>query len=459
MSKIIDKLESIERKADALDDKVKTVAAQRKTGYLGNAPFARKGENIMGSRGFQFGKLMGATGQNPNIYPEEAKIELEFCDRFTKKMIAAGYRTESARGYLVPIAPEFFPADLVSDSEYYEMKSLLDAGVYGAQDDWRNRMGSKTAASPALSFVDQSVGGSFVPPPVFGPPIELLRNHEVLMNAGATVVPLGPTGKIVFPRLTQATQGGWSPENTAMTPTQPNTGQLILSAKKVMSVVVLPGELLRFGSPATEAIVRNDMFKTIALLADKGFLDGPGSNQQPLGLATMGASANNAYGLAIVTPTTANQLAPQDVYAFLSGIEENNGEATAWIMRPKMKYAFSQARFTPYGGGTSAGTFTFDLTRSMEDAGHQSLAGLKIVSSVQVSNTRGSGAQTYVIALNAPDYYIGMFGAIEFTQTDQGYNLISSDQVAVRALLSCDGAPRHPGQVAFCDSLNFTVGP
>ena len=113
--------------------------------------------------------------------------------------------------------------------------------------------------------------------------------------------------------------------------------------------MVLPGELLRFGSPATEALVRQDMFKTVSLIADKGLLEGPGSNNQPLGLATMGSASGNPYGMAIVSPTNANQLAGQDVYSFLSGIEEANAIPKNWIMRPKMAYAFYPAvgRRTP----------------------------------------------------------------------------------------------------------------
>jgi hypothetical protein len=52
---------------------------------------------------------------------------------------------------------------------------------------------------------------------------------------------------------------------------------------------------------------------------------------------------------------------------------------------------------------------------------------------------------------------IALFGAIEFTQTDAGLNLIGSDQTAVRALLHFDGGPRHPGLVSFADALNLSV--
>src|SRR5262249_28021036 len=152
------------------------------------------------------------------------------------------------------------------------------------------RKAAATAVSPAQSWIDSSAGGAFVPPPTFGPPIELLRNKEALMNAGATTMPLGPSGRLQMARMTGATQGGWSGENTGNAPVNAATGLFTLSAKKVIALVAMPNELLRFGSPAAESLIRSDLMKTVALIMDKGLLDGQGSDNVPLGLATMGAA-------------------------------------------------------------------------------------------------------------------------------------------------------------------------
>lgn len=445
------KLDGIEKKFNAIETK----ASERRTGVIGAAPFARRGENIMSSRGFQFGKLIGAAGHGATIEAENAKIELDFAERFTKKCIASGYRPERAGAKLVPLDINLIPESMLSNDEYQEAKGLLANNVDA--DEMNSFFGRKSAVSPSMSWQYQDIGGSFVPPASFGPPIDLLRAHEVLLNAGATVVPLGPTGRMVMPRLVAPTQGGWAPENTAVTPVNPTTGQAELSAKKVIATVVQPGELLRFGSPATEQIIRNDLFKTVALIADKGYLEGPGSNTQPLGLATMGAAAGNPYQLAIITPTNPNQLAPQDLYKFFSGVEEQNGEITALLMRPALKWAWYESRWTPYSGGTSQGGFTFSFVRDAQDQMVPMLGGAKVVASTNISKTRGSGSQTYMLGINAPDIYVGLFGAIEFVTDSSGYTLLSSDQVAIRAILTTDMVARHPGQVAFCDSLNFVI--
>ncbi len=469
LSDLAARVAELNKKSDATDDLLRTGMARRNTGAQwvnpGSGPNVRAGENVMGSRGLSFAKALGAMGTNAMLPRSQAQHEFNIAERLAKAN--PGFIGDRPTSILMPIWEDGFSEGGVDESFRHEIKSMLRAGVEGYDPDeanWlaRKHMGQKSAVTPSIGWVDQTALGSFVGPATFGAPIDLLRNREVLMNAGATVVPLGPSGKLTMPRLTAATQGGWSAESVQQTPVNPRSGNLTLSAKKAIGVVVFSGELLRFGGPAVEGIVRNDLMKTVALIADKGFLEGPGSDQQPLGLATMLAAAGNPYGLAIVTPSAANQLAPQDFQSFLSGVEENNADATkgVFVMRPSMYYAAVKARWTPYSGGTSQGGFVMDMMRSIGDsfANNKVIAGARTVTSPQISNTRGTGAQTYVLFLGEPDdIYIGMFGAIEFTQTDQGWTLFSSDQVAVRALMHCDVGARHPGIIAGCDNLNVVV--
>lgn len=462
-NKILSAIEKLDKKADALQTKTNDIVGksqERKTGVMSTNFNIRKGENIMSSRGFRFSKLVGHFGKNGNILADDCKVELDLCNRWTKKMYDSGYRPSSGSSVMVPLDPDLFPEDLLSSSEHHEIKSLMSMPAIDHDEiQWyQNRFGktAPVAASPAQSWLDQSVGGAFVPPPTFSNPIELLRNKSALMD-DCQIVPLGPSGRMICPRLTAATQVQWSPENNPVTPTTAQTGQLELSAKKTIGVVVLPGELLRFGSPATEAMIRNDLFKSVSLLADKGFLEGPGSGQQPLGLATMCFAVGNPYGCALVTPNATNNFAAQDAYQFLAAIEENNGEPDLFVMRPKMAYGWYQARWTPYSSAPNQGGFLFELIRSNDGTMKPYLAGCKINKTVQVSNFRGAANQTYVLCISAKDILIGLFGSIEFTQSDGGYNLLASDQCAIRAILSSDIAPKHPSIIAGADAVSYVV--
>jgi HK97 family phage major capsid protein len=466
MGQILEKVGAMSNRIQAMDDQIKTASARRDTGAVPvspgtapwqnpGAPVARRGENIMGSRGFSFGKtMMMVAGKIPR---GEAKIEDEFIGRFQQKMYASGWTPDRQNSMLVPIWPDAFTEEQIDNPMYYEMKSLMAHGVNQNDPQETAFWMKKAAVSPAQSWIDQTLGGSWVPPPTFGPPIDLLRNREALMSLGATTIPLGPSGRIQFPRLTQATTGGWSGENQQQTPTQAKTGLLTLSAKKVISVVALPNELLRFAAPATEAMIRNDIFKTVALIMDKGFLDGEGSDNIPLGLATMGAATNNPYGMYIVTPALANTLSPQDPAKFIGGIMANNGRLTGWLLRPELFYSLAAVRWTPFNAAGQVGGFVFDIVHNIDTPIPERILGKPAVLTPQVSITRGSGTQSYVLGADFEDYLIGMFGAIEFTQTDAGWTLLSSDQTAVRAVLSCDGGPRHPGVFAFLDAVSYTA--
>lgn len=430
------------------------------------APTARKGEDIMSSRGFKLQKLIGVTGGL--IAPEEAKMELMCSAKMMKSITASGYEWKGTQS-VAPLSMDFL-SDTVTDQDFrYEMKSMMAAGTSGADPDeirWlQARMGQALAksrkssgVSPAQSWIDETLGGGLVPLAEQGELIQLLRNREALINAGARVVPLPPQGSLRLPRQTSPTTGYWLGENTNITLSTFGTGSLLLRGKKCCALVVLPGELIRFASPAAEAIVRDDMTKTLSLTLDKGLLDGAGSDNVPLGLATMGAAAGNPYSMSIVSPANANQLSPQDVYKFISGVEANNAEFEGWIMRPELFWALLETRGTTYSGSGQVGQFVFNQFRAMQDEFEKKLSGYKVTTTVQVSQTRGSGTQTYVLGGMWSDYIIAMFGVIEFMQSDQGIQLLQADQVAVRAMVTADGNIRHPGGVAFADALNLTPG-
>lgn len=113
-----------------------------------------------------------------------------------------------------------------------------------------------------------------------------------------------------------------------------------------------------------------------------------------------------------------------------------------------------------YNGTTTVqqGQFVFNQFRALEDGVQKRLNGYKVTTTPQVSNTRGNGSQTFVLGGMWSKFVIAMFGAIEFMQSDQGLTLMHNDQVAIRAILTADGAAQMPGAFAFCDALNFTLG-
>lgn len=426
----------------------------------------RKGDSIMSSNGFRISRLMQMFASNTD--PDIAKNEVEISGRLMKSLRAKNTHQLDCR-YTMPISTALLGDEMITDDERMEWKSMVHAGANGAYCDemsaiekrYQRQLAQSRKASgitPAQSWIDSTYGGDLAGPAEQGELIQLLRNKEALVNAGARIIPLPPSGSLKLPRQTSPTQGYWLGENTNITISQFQTGAVLLRGRKCCALVVMPGELLRFASPAAEAIVREDMTKTLSLTLDLGLLQGAGSDNVPLGLATMGAASNNPYNMAIVSPANANVASPQDIYKFAAQVEANNAEMEGWIMRPELFWGFVETRGTTYSGSGQVGQFVFNQFRAAADGFDKRLNGYPVVTTPQVSNTRGTGSQTYILGGMWSDYIIAMFGAIEFMQSDQGIQLMQADQVAVVGKLTADGAPRHPGAFAFMDAINITPG-
>lgn len=452
------------KRGEALSAKIDQALAVRKTDAVAapavptGAPYARKGVSALSSDGFSYLRLFGAICGHSE--PEAAKHELNLCSRMKKALGNSAWSAERSTNYVAPFATSYL-ADSVVDKELIrEAYQMVKAGGGGAVDYnelayYAKKSGNAAYEQKAMSWIDQSLGGSMVGPPEFGELIDLARNESALLNAGAETIPLPPTGRINYPRQTTASTGGWLGENSNATPSTIGTGSMLLTAKKAMGVILFPNELLRFATVAAEQMTRKDLAISLNLTMDLALLEGGGGNNAPLGLI-------NTPGIAAVTPTTVatdgNTMSPQDLYAFISAIEANNGKMTGFIMRPEYFWKFVQARAGVYNGSAvvANGQFTFNQFREMGQGFGKQIGGFPVTTTVQVSQTRvkGSGTNlTYALAGNWPDFLIAMFGGIEFREYKEGYTLGLADQTMIAAILSCDGGARHPGHFALADSL------
>jgi HK97 family phage major capsid protein len=435
-------------------------------------PWARKGENIMSSRGFQFQRLLAVAGKTPGYNNDNSKIELDLCGRMYKNYCVDQKVTftpfaNTDTPFLAPLGSELLGGgDEISDQFRHEIKSLTVAGVAGADPSemsWiaqKAYQGSTKAITTPQSWLNEGLGGALVAPPEFGELIQLLRNKDALINAGCRVVPMPPSGRIKFPRQIAPTLGYWIGENTNIPSSNFNTSTLLLSSKKVAALVGMPNELIRFASPASEALLRADMTKTLSLTFDYACLQGPGTDNTPLGVI-------NTPNIYTVTPTTVgtngNTLSPQDLYSFISGIEANNAEFQGWIMRPEMFYLLVGARTSVYNGASTSqyGPFAFDQFRQLGQGWQKIVAGFPAVTTAQVSitQTKGNASNlTYVVGGQWDDSIMALFGAIEFAQATQGDSAFQQDQTLVRAILTGDFGLRHPAAFAAAQTLTLSVG-
>jgi HK97 family phage major capsid protein len=426
-------------------------------------PNARRGEDAMSSRGLSFMKMIGlCAGQ---INPDECKVEIDVHRRlnqaYVKELGGDGYQYRSGRrpgdgAFLMPIATSFMQEPVINRAFRVEMKQLVRAGVDGADPDevaWINRKRMKT-----LSWIDETSGGALVAPPEFGEIIELLRAKEACVQAGARVVPLPPQGRMKFPRQTAASLHYWIGENQQITDSNIGTGEINLQAKKLAVLIKAPNELIRFASPSAEALMRDDMTKTLALGLDQACLEGTGGDNKPRGLLNY----PDVYRLTSSDPhTDGDRLVGEDVYRFITAVEEANAEFEGFVMRPKTWFKYHQLRVDAVTQGDKAGMFLFSLIRDQGDGMPKpSLAGYPVTKSTLVSQARSKGAKsnlTYIAAGQWSEMLIGMFGAVEFAATNVGDTPFQFDQTWVRGILSADVALRHEASFVVMDQLDLTL--
>lgn len=426
-------------------------------------PTARKGEDALTSRGFSFAKMIGVLAGA--IEPSEAKVEInEVHQKLHNAVVAdrgdAGYAYKGGgmtgiNRFLAPLSTSFLPGAWVDREFRNELKSMVAAGMDGADQDemsWirKKQLKAMGYGQKDLSWLNETLGGALVAPPEQGELIELLRNKEALVNAGARTVPLPPQGRLKFPRQTGASLTYWVGENAPITQSEIGTGEVTLQAKKLAVLIKAPNELIRFASPAAEALIRDDMTKSLALGLDLACLEGAGGDNRPLGII-------NRPNINVVAPSVANTLKANDIYRLIAAVEESNAEFEGFVMRPKTLYRYYQLRFDTVAAGDAAGGFIFNLIREAGDGVKPMLGGYPITKSTQVSQSRGtSGSNTYVLGGMFSDLLIGMFGAIEFAATTMGDTAFTNDQTWVRGILSADSAPRHESAFVLLDDVAVT---
>lgn len=433
-------------------------------------PNIRVGENPLTSRGFSFMKMMGMlTGA---VSPEEAKIEHDIHSRlhncYVKEMGPGGRYNYGGGGspgqhrFLAPLSTSFMQEGTIPTEFRREMKQLITAGTDGADLDhmtWIRQKQYKALGydQKTLSWLNETLGGSLVPPAEQGELIELLRNKEAMINAGARVVPLPAQGRLKYPRQTGASLTYWVGENAPITASDIQTGEITLQAKKLAVLIKAPNELIRFASPAAEALMRDDMTKSLALGLDLACLEGTGTDNMPRGLTLM----QNVNRITSSAPgTNGDAVVGQDIYRMVAAVEESLGEFETFIMRPKTLYKYYQLRFDAVAQGDARGGFLFSLIREAGQGVQAALAGFPVVKSTQISQSRSKNAGTnltYILGGQFSDALIGMFGAIEFAATTLGDTPFVNDQTWVRGILSADFQVRHEVAFVLMDNLDTTL--
>jgi HK97 family phage major capsid protein len=389
------------------------------------------------------------------VGPDQAKEEIHTHNQLRDLYAAYGFTPHHGQqSFLVPLAsahlPVFEPHGRRLQSELRQKMTAQAKRFDPDEADWIGRRAGFRRKE--LGTTSDTAGGTFVPLPMLGEPIDLQRNLEAFAAAGAQEIALPPNGRAQFPRLTGGSTAYWVGEGSPITETQPTTGNLDLQAKKLGVLVRMNNELLRFASPSAEGLVRFDMARAAALKADLAMLEGTGGTQIKGLITYSGIVAHTAS----TTGTNGDTFTPADVALMESKLPDAVDAPTAWVMRKTLFAALMNRRADAVSASDGKGAFLFRPGGNAADAPPAELYGTRVVRSSQVSaaRTKGSGTNlTYIVLGYFPDWIVARMGVMEFLASGHGDTALANDQTYLRGIQHIDAGPRNPGSFVVCDQL------
>jgi HK97 family phage major capsid protein len=430
-----------------------TSAVEKATRVERRVPWVTSGPVCADSAGYSV--LKAAAFALGFVGPDQAKEEIHAHQQL--RDLYAGYGFSPHHGqqsFLVPLAsahlPVFEPQGQRLRDELHQ-KMTANAAKYDPDEaDWIGRR--LNPHRKALGTGTDTAGGTFVPLPMLGELIDLQRSLEVFATAGAREVALPPNGRVQFPKLTAASTAYWVGEGSAITESQPTTGNLDLQAKKLGVFVKINNELLRFASPSAEGLVRLDMARAAALKADLAMLEGTGGTQIK-GLITY---SDITAHTASTTGANGDTFTPADVALMESKLPDAVDAPTAWVLRKAMFAALMNRRADAVSAADGKGAFLFRDMRSASGGPPAELYGTRVVRSAQVSAARTKGsssALTYMLLGYFPDWIVARMGVMEFLASGLGDTALQNDMTYLRGIQHIDAGPRRAASFVLCDQL------
>lgn len=188
--------------------------------------------------------------------------------------------------------------------------------------------------SKALNTGVGSSGGFVVPPDFASKFIDLLYARTVIRKAGARTMPM-PNGTMTVPKLTGGSTAQWVGEGAAPSVSQPRYGQVVATARKLMALVPISNDMLRYAMPGFDAKVRDDLLMQVQLAEDSAFIRSAGTSFTPRGLKSFALAASTVASNATFTFTTVGT----ELASLINKLEEANLPMAkpTWLMRPRTK--------------------------------------------------------------------------------------------------------------------------
>lgn len=344
------------------------------------------------------------------------------------------------------------------EAKRYSLGRALVAAVTG---DW-SKAGLELECSRAVeSIMGRAPEGFFLPPDVFkrdfnvGTAAEAgnivgtqlrgdlftdaLRNNMVMGQLGVTFLS-GLTGNVDLPRKSSASTLGMLTEIGSASETAPATAKATLSPKRIGAYVQVSKQALLQSAIPLEAMIRDDLVTSAAVLLENQCINGAGTGAEIKGL-------RNVTGIGTVVGGN-NGLAP--AWSHLVDLESACANANAepdrlsgYLTNTKVRGKYKQTQFAT------------NLPMIWQP-GDQALNGYRVAVTNNVPSNLTKGTSTTICSstLFGSDWsnvVIGLFGAPDITVDP--YSLAATGQVQITLNQFADLQHRQPATTAKIDDL------
>lgn len=319
--------------------------------------------------------------------------------------------------------------------------NLMNAATLAERDE---NFGSRHPTTRALMVSSATGGGLIVPPDYVAEIIEIQRARTVVRASNPRIIPM-PRGTMQMPRQSQSATAGYGGEISAIPTSEPAVGALNASYKKLVAMVPISRDLVRYSDPNIDSIARDDLVAVLARREDLAFIRGDGTQESPRGFASFALASQTISSTSSFTLATVGR----ELGGAMTKLESANVDILRpmWMMHPRSKgYLMSVQNsngFYVFKDEMTAGTLlgipfrtTTQIPINLVNGGDSDCSEVYLV---EMSEAMLFDAMSLELSISMEGMYVDSAGAT--------VSVFQSDQMLLRAIAEHDFLMRHDNAI------------
>lgn len=268
---------------------------------------------------------------------------------------------------------------------------------------------------------------------------DVLRNNLVLGKLGITML-YGLTGNIDMPRKTSSSATAFVSEVAGLASTQPNTGKVTLSPKRVGGFIDFSKQAVIQSAMAVEPLLRQDILSQYLRDVENAVINGTGAGSNPRGIRNTAGIGSVSAGGNGAAPVWSHAV---DLESACANVNSEPDAYSGYLLNTKTRGKFKQTQ--------KAANLQF-----VWDNGEQPLNGYRgAVSNVMPSNlSKGTSTGVCSSMLFGSDWsssVLGTFGAVEILLDELTQSVNGMNRLVMNAFI--DHGVRRAADFASIDDL------